>query len=120
MRHGIATRAKPSRTGRAICTQEKTAAHAGDELDQAGEATIALLQQAANLSNERCDRAMSMAHKLSMQLRAVEDRNKNLQVERDQLQNRAERAEEWLKRVYHEIEEKLISPYAGSHQASRQ
>ena len=95
--------------------KEKPPRNAGDELDQAGEATIALLQQAANLSNERCDRAMSMAHKLSMQLRAVEDRNKNLQVERDQLQNRAERAEEWLKRVYHEIEERLISPHAGSH-----
>ena len=99
--------------------KEKTPRNPGDELDQAGQAIVGLLQQAANLSNDQCERAMSLAHKLSIQLRAAEDRNKHLQVERDQLQNRAERAEEWLKRVYHEIEEKLISPRAGSYQASR-
>jgi hypothetical protein len=76
--------------------------------------------KAAYLPNERCDRAMELAHKLSLQLCAAEDRIKHLQAERDQLQARAERAEEWLRRVYHEIEEKLISPRAGSHQASRQ
>jgi hypothetical protein len=100
--------------------KEKSPRNHGDELDQAGQAIVGLLQQAANLSNDQCERAMSLAHKLSIQLRAAEDRNKHLQAERDQLQIRAERAEEWLRRVYHEIEEKLISPRAGSHQASRQ
>ena len=92
----------------------------GDALDQAGQAIVGLLQHAANLSNEQCERAVNLAHKLSIQLRAAEDRNNHLQAERDQLQDRAERAEEWLRRVYHEIEERLISPRAGSHQASRQ
>ena len=100
--------------------KEKSPRNHGDELDQSGQAILALLKQAANSSNEQCERAMSLAHKSTMQLRAAEDRNKHLQAERDQLQIRAERAEEWLRRVYHEIEEKLISPHAGSHRASRQ
>ena len=101
-------------------SKDKSPRNQGDALDEAGQAIVGLLQHAANLSNEQCERAMSLAHKLSMQLRAAEDRNKDLQAERDQLQNRAERAEQWLTRVYQEIEEKLISPRAGSHQASRQ
>ena len=99
--------------------KEKSPPNEGDALDQCGQAIVALLQQAANLSNQQCERAMDMAHKLGMQLRAAEDRIKHLQAERDRLQARTERAEQWLTRVYHEIEEKLISPRAGSHQASR-
>ena len=33
-------------------------------VDEAGEAIIAKLQKAADLSNENCDRAMMLAHKL--------------------------------------------------------
>jgi exonuclease VII small subunit len=90
----------------------------GDELDQAAEATIALLQQAANLSNERCDRAMDLGHQLSLKLRAAEDRIRQLQAERDEFQNRAARAEDWLKRIYHEVEERFISARTGSPRAS--
>jgi hypothetical protein len=43
-------------------------------VEEAGEAIIARIQKAADLSNENCDRAMKLAHKLSMQLRAAEDR----------------------------------------------
>ena len=89
--------------------KEKSPRNDGDALDQFGQAVIALLQKAANLPNERCDRAMELAHKLSLQL----------QAERDQFQDRAVRAEEWLTRVYHEVQEKFISPGAGSSPASR-
>jgi hypothetical protein len=98
--------------------KERPPRNAGDTLEQAGEATIALLQQAANLSNERCDRAMDLGHQLSLKLRAAEDRIRHLQAERDQFQDRAERAEEWLRRIYHEVEEKLISPRGASSRAS--
>ncbi|MET0632429.1 MAG: hypothetical protein ABWY92_16350 [Xanthobacteraceae bacterium] len=90
-----------------------------DALDQSGEAIVALLQQAATLSNENCDRAMSLAHKLSIQLRAAEDRIKQLQAELAQSQDRSARAEKWLSRIYQEIEQKLISPRANSQQAAR-
>ena len=121
-KRGMSYESAPTRRVRAsaaICTKEKSPRNHGDALDQAGQEIVRLLQQAADLSNEQCERAMNMAHKLSIQLHAAEDRNNHLEAERDQLQDRAERAEEWLRRVYREIEEKLISPHAGSRQASR-
>ena len=45
----------------------------GTLVEEAGEAIIAKLQKAADLSNENCDRAMKLAHKLSMQLRAADN-----------------------------------------------
>jgi phosphoribosyl-ATP pyrophosphohydrolase len=37
----------------------------GPVVEEAGEAIIAKIQKAAELSNENCDRAMRLAHKLS-------------------------------------------------------
>jgi hypothetical protein len=45
-----------------------------EPIDQAGHALLALLGEAANISKENVDRAMTLAHKLSMDLRAAEDR----------------------------------------------
>jgi hypothetical protein len=50
-------------------------------VEEAGEATIAKIQKVAYLSNENCDRAMKLAHKLSMQLRVPEDRINQLEAE---------------------------------------
>ena len=79
-------------------------------LDEAGQAIIAKIQRAADLANENCDRAMKLAHKLSMQLRAAEDRINQLEAEVELLRDRAVRAERWLQTIQKEIEEKLISP----------
>jgi hypothetical protein len=86
----------------------------GDPTDQSGRAVVALLQQAANLSNENCDRAMSLAHKLSIQLRAAEDQINQLRSDVEHYQKRAAHAERWLERIQKEIEDKLIAPRAGS------
>ena len=80
----------------------------GDSLDQSGQAIVVLVQEAVNLSNETCDRAMEQARKLSHQLHAAEGRIDQLQAEIEQVQGRAARAEKWLTRIYQEIEEKLI------------
>ena len=80
----------------------------GDVLEQAGHAIIGLLQHAAQLSNETSNRAMEQARKLSHQLHATEGRIDQLQVEIEQAQDRAARAEKWLTRIYQEIEEKLL------------
>jgi hypothetical protein len=85
-----------------------------DPMDQAGHAVLAMLQQAANLSNDNCDRAMTLAHKLSMQLRVAEDRINQLQADIEHFQSRAVHAEGWLQVVQKEIEEKLIAPIAAS------
>jgi hypothetical protein len=53
----------------------------GSPLDEAGQAIVAKIQRAADLSNENCDRAMTLAHKLSMELRAAEDRINQLEAE---------------------------------------
>ena len=83
-------------------------------VEEAGEAIIAKIQKAADLSNENCDRAMTLAHKLSMQLRAAEDRVNQLEAEVELLRDRAVRAERWLQTIQKEIEEKLIAPRSAS------
>ena len=75
---------------------------------------MALLQQAATLSNENCDRAISLAHKLSIQLRAAEDRINQLQSQVDHFQNCAAHAETWLRVIEKEIEKKLIAPRSSA------
>jgi len=40
----------------------------GFEVEEVGQAIVAKLQKAAELSNENCDRAMALAHKLAMEL----------------------------------------------------
>src|SRR5262249_39073585 len=52
----------------------------GDPVERSGQAIVALLQQAADSANANCDRAMEYAHKLSVQLRANEERIKELEV----------------------------------------
>ena len=78
--------------------------------DQAGEALIAMLQEAAKLSNESCDRVMSMAHDLSRQLHAAEDRIDQLQRDVEHFRERAAGAEKWLELIQKEIEDTLINP----------
>jgi hypothetical protein len=87
---------------------------AGDPTDEAGQALVALLQQAADLSNDNCERAMMLAHKLSLDLRAAEDRIKELQGAVDHYEKRALRAEQWLQRILKEVEEKLIVPMTAT------
>jgi hypothetical protein len=83
-------------------------------VEEAGEAIIAKIQKAADLSNENCDRAMQLAHKLSMQLRVAEDRINQLEAEVELFRDRAVCAERWLQTIQKEIEEKLIAPRSAN------
>jgi hypothetical protein len=83
-------------------------------LEEVGQAIVAKIQRAAELANENCDRAMSLAHKLSMELRAAEDRIHQLENEAQLFRDRAARAEGWLQTIHREIEEKLIAPRLAS------
>ena len=49
-----------------------------------------------------------MAQKLSHQLRAAEDRIAQLEAEVEVYRERSERADQWLHRVYTEIEDRFI------------
>jgi hypothetical protein len=86
----------------------------GTPAEEDGQAIIAKIRKAADLSNETCDRAMALAHKLAMQLRAAEDRISRLEAEVVLFRDRAARAEEWLQTIHKEIEEKLIAPRSAS------
>jgi exonuclease VII small subunit len=86
----------------------------GTLVEEAGEAIVAKIQKAADLSNENCDRAMKLAHKLSMKLRAAEDRINQLEAKVELLRDRAVRAERWLQTIQKEIEEKLIAPRSAN------
>ena len=81
-------------------------------MDRSGQAIITLLQQAADTANSNCDRAMELAHKLSMQLRVAEERIRELESDLQHYHDRAQRAEKWLVRIYKDIEEKFFDRQA--------
>jgi len=78
------------------------------QVDEAGQAIVAQIRTAADLAKEDCDRAMSLAHKLSMELRTAEDRTHEMEAEVEHWRERAARAEQWLRIIQNEIEEKLL------------
>jgi chromosome segregation ATPase len=73
--------------------------------DDSGRSIIALLQKASEIAKEDCARAMDVAHKLSFQLRAAEDRVREAEAEVAHLRERATRAEAWLQRIHNEAEQ---------------
>jgi hypothetical protein len=99
----------------------------GDPVERSGQAIVALLQQAADSANSNCDRAMDYAHKLSTQVRAAEERIKELELDLRHYQDRAQRAEEraqraesWLVRIYKDVEQRFFEQKAAvSQQAQR-
>ena len=78
--------------------------------DQTGKAILAMLQKAADQSNDDCDRARTMANERSRQLRVTEDRINQLETEIVHFRDRAVRAETWLQLIQREIEEILVAP----------
>jgi hypothetical protein len=84
----------------------------GDTMDQSGQTIVSMLEKAAELSNEDCDRAMNLAHKLSIQLRAAEEQIDKLRQEVAHFKDRASHAETWMALIQKEIEEKLLAPHS--------
>ena len=82
----------------------------GHPTDEAGEALLGLIEEAARLSNENRDRVMEMVHDLSRQLQAQEDRISQLQREVEHFRERSAAAERWLALIQQEIEGTLIGP----------
>jgi chromosome segregation ATPase len=81
-----------------------------EPIDRAGHAVIALLQKAADIAEENIERAMTVAHRLSLELRTAEDRIRELEGEVEHLESRATRAEQWLGTIKKEIEDTIIAP----------
>src|SRR5262245_4904139 len=85
-----------------------------EPIDQAGHALIGLLKEAADISKDNVQRAMTMAHRLSLELRSAEGRGREREGEVEDVESRAARAEEWLGRIKKESEDTLIAPMEGS------
>jgi hypothetical protein len=83
-------------------------------IDRSGNVIVAMLQKAAELSNDNCAHSRTIADELSRQLRATEDRINKLETEIEYFRDRAFRAETWLQRTQSEIEQKLIAPTAAT------
>jgi hypothetical protein len=81
----------------------------GDPTDAAGHALIALVHHAADVSNDNCNRAKTVVEKLHAELRAAENRVRQLEAEVEFHRNRAVCGETWLQRIQQEIEQKMVA-----------
>jgi hypothetical protein len=91
-----------------LAPRARTAVSDVDQLDKAGQTILGLLHKAAGVAEENSRYALDMAQKLSHQLRAAEDRVAELEAEVELYRDKADRAEQWLHKVYTEIEERFI------------
>jgi uncharacterized protein YlxW (UPF0749 family) len=89
-------------------TSKKAAPTGVDQLDRAGETILQLLNKAAHATEQNSKHAIDLAQKLSHQLRAAQQRISELEAEVAAYQNQAERAEQWLHKVYTEIEDRFL------------
>ena len=78
------------------------------QLDSAGQAIMRLLHKAAGVAEANSQQALDMAQKLSHELRAAEGRIAELEADAQTYQERAERAEQWLHKIYTDVEERFI------------
>jgi hypothetical protein len=79
-----------------------------DPLDAAGQTILGLVHRAASVAETNHQRAVDLAHKLSAQLKAAENRIKALEADVRSQAERADRAERWLYKISVEIEEKFF------------
>ena len=89
-------------------TPKDAASPETDQLDKAGQTILQLLHKAAGVAEANSQHALEMAQKLFHQLRAAENRIAELEAEVGIYQDKADRAEQWLHKVYTEIEDRFL------------
>src|SRR5438067_1773069 len=80
-------------------------------VDESGRSIVALLGRAAETAKDDCARAMDLAHRLTFQLRAAEERVRELEAEATHFRDRAARAEDWLQHIHREVEQTFFQNY---------
>src|SRR2546423_2318421 len=88
--------------------------------DDAGHGIVALVQKAADLAKADCDRAMNLAHRLSSELRAAEERAREFEAEANYFRDRAAHAEEWLVRIHAEGQQTVFQKKEQQQSAVRE
>ena len=86
---------------------------AGDPIDRAAQAILGLVHRTANDAKAKNQQALAMTHQLSAQLRAAEDRIRELEANVRHHQDRADRAERWLYQISVEIEQQFFGREDG-------
>ena len=89
--------------------QDGSASNDAGQLDSAGRAILQLLHKAAGTAEANSRKALETAQKLSSQLHAAQDRIAELEGEVQQYRERAARAEEWLRKISMEIQDRFIN-----------
>jgi hypothetical protein len=87
---------------------KNAASNDGNQLDAAGRAILKLLHKGADVAEANSQRALEREQELSHQLRVATDRIVALEADVQLYREKAERAEQWLHKVYTEVEERLI------------
>jgi hypothetical protein len=91
-----------------LAPKPKLKSDTGDPLDRAAQAIVGLLHRAAAAAEAKNQQALQVTHHLSAQLRAAEDRIRELEGHVRHHQERADRAERWLYQISVEIEQKFF------------
>jgi hypothetical protein len=115
--HGQISGSKHDSDVVSVCAGRKNSG--ADQLDKAGQTILQLLHRAAGVADENSRHALETAQKLSHQLRAAEDRIAELEAEVTAHRDQAERAEQWLHRVYTEIEDRFLRQDDGRRSGQR-
>ena len=82
---------------------------AANPLDAAGQTILDVLRQAAAAAEANNQQAREVAHKLSAQVLAAEDRIRELEASVSYHQDRADRAERWMYQISVEIEQSFFA-----------
>jgi chromosome segregation ATPase len=80
---------------------------------------MSMLQQASSLAETRTRGATEDAQRLSQQLGATRSRIEELEAEIKYYQDRADRAEQWLHRIYMGIEARFPASHTGAMPSGR-
>jgi hypothetical protein len=89
--------------------QDSAAPIGGGQLESAGHVILKLLHKAAGAAEANSRRALETAQQLSTQLHAAQNRIAELEAEVELYREKFERAEEWLRKISTEIEDRLIN-----------
>ena len=89
--------------------EDNAASKDASQLDSAGQAILKLLHKAAGAAEANSRQALETAQQLSSQLRAAADRIAELEAEIQHYREKSERAEEWLRKISMEIEDRIVN-----------
>jgi hypothetical protein len=82
---------------------------AASQSESAGQVILKLLHKAAGAAEANSRRALATAQELSTQLHAAQNRIVELEAQAELYREKSERAEEWLRKISAEIEDRLFS-----------